>query len=91
LRLTYGPLRALHRVPPASAVPPEEEDRRWGHIADNVTALVGTLAVTADEERTPAPPDGPVLRRYARLLELIGDACRVEAERLGDGDGRSGP
>ncbi|MBT2414099.1 FUSC family protein [Streptomyces sp. ISL-12] len=91
LRLTYGPLRALHRVPPASTVPPEEEDRRWGHIADNVTALTRTLAVTADEHRTPTPPEGPVLRLYARLLELIGDACRVEAERLRGDDGRNGP
>jgi hypothetical protein len=90
LRLTYGPLRALHRVPPASAVPPEDEDRRWGHLADNVTALTRTLAVTADEHRTPAPPEGPVLRLYARLLELIGDACRVEADRLGGGDGETG-
>ncbi|GGS77753.1 MULTISPECIES: FUSC family protein [Streptomyces] len=90
LRLTYAPLRALHRVPPASAVPPEEEDRRWGHIADNVTALTRTLAVTADERRTPAPPERPVLRRYARLLELIGDACRVEAGRLGGGNGETG-
>ncbi|MEU4658217.1 FUSC family protein [Streptomyces sp. NPDC023723] len=91
LRLTYGPLRALHRVPPAAAVPPEDEDRRWGQLADNVTALTRTLAVTADEHRTPAPPEEPVLRLYARLLALIGDACQVEADRLGGGDGATGP
>ncbi|GAA4789087.1 FUSC family protein [Streptomyces ziwulingensis] len=82
LRLTYGPLRALHRVPSASTVPPEDEDRRWSRVVGNVTALVRTLAVTVDERRTPVPPEGAVLRLYARLLELIGDACQVQAGRL---------
>ncbi len=86
LRLTYGPLRALHRVPPASTVPSDDEDRRWSAVVGNVTALTRTLAVTADERRTPVSPEAPVLRLYARLLELIGDACRAEAERLRKGD-----
>ncbi|WP_437022879.1 FUSC family protein [Streptomyces sp. enrichment culture] len=80
LRLTYGPLRALHRVPVAA--PPEREDQRWGRVTGHVTALIRTLTVAADENRTPAPPEGTVLERYARLLELIGDACHAEAGRL---------
>lgn len=80
LRLTYGPLRALHRVPVAA--PPEQEDQRWDRVTGHVTALIRTLTVAADENRTPAPPEGPVLERYARLLELIGDACHAEAGRL---------
>ncbi|MFG3126900.1 aromatic acid exporter family protein [Streptomyces tendae] len=80
LRLTSGPLRRLHRGP--TVVPPEDEDRRWSRVTGNLTALTRTLAVAADEHRTPAPPDGPVLDLYARLLRLIGDACRVEAGRL---------
>ncbi|MFG3213360.1 FUSC family protein [Streptomyces tendae] len=80
LRLTSGPLRRLHRGP--AVVPPEDEDRRWSRVTGNLTALTRTLAVAADEHRTPAPPDGPVLDLYARLLRLIGDACRVEAGRL---------
>ncbi|MFG3101978.1 aromatic acid exporter family protein [Streptomyces sp. NPDC048182] len=83
LRLTYGPLRVLHRAP--RAAPPEEEDQRWGRVTGNITALTRTLSVAADEQRTPAPPEGPVVRRYARLLELIGDACHLEADRIGDG------
>ncbi|PZT71379.1 FUSC family protein [Streptomyces sp. SW4] len=80
LRLTYAPLRALNRIP--SALPPEEEDQRWGRIAGHVAALTRTLAVAADERRTPVPPRGPVVEQYARLLDLIGDACRAEADRL---------
>jgi hypothetical protein len=80
LRLTYGPLRALHRAP--AAVPPEQEDQRWNRITGHMTALIRTLAVAADENRTPAPPEGPVLELYARLLELIGDACHADAGRL---------
>ncbi|MFG3337204.1 aromatic acid exporter family protein [Streptomyces tendae] len=80
LRLTSGPLRRLHRGP--TVVPPEDEDRRWSRVTGNLTALTRTLAVAADEHRTPAPPDGPVLDLYARLLRLIGDACQVEAGRL---------
>jgi hypothetical protein len=38
--------------------------------------------VAADDDRTPAPPEGSVLRSYARLLELIGDACHAERDRL---------
>ncbi|MET9777240.1 FUSC family protein [Streptomyces sp. NPDC006367] len=80
LRLTYGPLRVLHRAPPPA--PPEEEDQRWGRVTGNITALTRTLAVAADEHRTPAPPEGPVLGLYARLLELIGDSCHAEAGRV---------
>ncbi|MEU5742646.1 FUSC family protein [Streptomyces tendae] len=80
LRLTSGPLRRLHRGP--TVVPPEEEDRRWSRVTGNLTALTRALAVAADEHRTPAPPDGPVLDLYARLLRLIGDACHAEAGRL---------
>ncbi|MEV4233539.1 aromatic acid exporter family protein, partial [Streptomyces bobili] len=46
LRLTSGPLRALHRVP--LDVPPESEDGRWGRVTGHVTALTRTLAVAAD-------------------------------------------
>ncbi|MDG9689142.1 aromatic acid exporter family protein [Streptomyces sp. DH17] len=81
LRLTSGPLRALRRVP-TTDVPPEEEDQRWSRVTGNVSALTRTLAVAADENRTPAPPQGPVLDLYARLLRLIGDSCRAEADRL---------
>ncbi|GGQ12658.1 aromatic acid exporter family protein [Streptomyces mutabilis] len=81
LRLTSGPLRALRRAPTA-AVPPEEEDQRWSRVTGNISALTRTLAVAADENRTPAPPQGPVLDLYARLLRLIGDSCRAEADRL---------
>nr|WP_179350288.1 aromatic acid exporter family protein [Streptomyces sp. Alain-F2R5] len=81
LRLTSGPLRALRRVP-TTDVPPEEEDQRWSRVTGNISALTRTLAVAADENRTPAPPQGPVLDLYARLLRLIGDSCRAEADRL---------
>jgi hypothetical protein len=80
LRLTSGPLRALHRVP--LDVPPESEDARWGGVADHVTALTRTLAVAADDDRAPALPEAAALRVYARLLELIGDACATQAERF---------
>ncbi|MFC7846198.1 aromatic acid exporter family protein [Streptomyces sp. NPDC057382] len=85
LRLTSGPLRALHRVPHAAALPPVEEDERLGRITGHVTALTRALAVSVDDERTPAPPGGEALRSYARLLELIGDACRAQAENLSEG------
>ncbi|MFF8970112.1 aromatic acid exporter family protein [Streptomyces sp. NPDC014995] len=80
LRLTAGPLRALHRVP--LDVPPESEDARWGRVTDHVTALTRTLAVAADDDRAPAPPRAAALRVYARLLELLGDACEAQAEGL---------
>ncbi|MFI0085306.1 aromatic acid exporter family protein [Streptomyces bobili] len=80
LRLTSGPLRALHRIP--LDVPPESEDGRWGRVTGHVAALTRTLAVAADGDRTPAPPDAAALRTYARLLELLGHICRAEAERL---------
>jgi hypothetical protein len=80
LRLTSGPLRRLHRAP--AAVPPEDEDQRWSRVTGNITALTRTLMVAADEHRTPAPPDGPVLDLYARLLRLLGDSCHTEAGRL---------
>ncbi len=89
LRLTYGPLRALRRAP--APVPPEEEDQRWSRVTGNITALTRTLTVAADEHRTPAPPDGPVLDLYARLLKLIGDSCHAEAGlRMGE-SAESGP
>ncbi|MBQ1095062.1 FUSC family protein [Streptomyces sp. b94] len=89
LRLTYGPLRALRRAP--APVPPEEEDQRWSRVTGNITALTRTLAVAADEHRTPAPPQGAVLDLYARLLKLIGDSCHAEAGlRLGE-SAESGP
>ncbi|MGV9556843.1 FUSC family protein [Streptomyces sp. NPDC003522] len=87
LRLTSGPLRALHRLP--LDVPPETEDARWGRVTDHVVALTRTLAVAADDERAPAPPGTAALRTYARLLELLGDACRTAARRTataGTGD-----
>ncbi|MFI2410870.1 aromatic acid exporter family protein [Streptomyces sp. NPDC018947] len=89
LRLTYGPLRVLHRAPPPA--PPEDEDHRWQRVTGNITALTRTLAVAADEHRTPAPPEGPVLDLYARLLGLIGDSCHAEAARLLGEDTGSGP
>ncbi|MEG8280310.1 FUSC family protein [Streptomyces sp. AHA2] len=85
LRLTSGPLRALHRVPNAAALPPVEEDERLGRITGHVTALTRALAVSVDDNRTPVPPQGEALRSYARLLELIGDACRAQADRLCEG------
>ncbi|MFG2679867.1 aromatic acid exporter family protein [Streptomyces sp. NPDC048392] len=80
LRLTSGPLRWLYRAP--TGVPPVAEDQRWSRVTGNITALTRTLAVAADERRTPAPPEGPVLELYARLLRLIGDACHAQAGRL---------
>lgn len=79
LRLTSGPLRALHRLP--LDVPPETEDARWDRVTDHVVALTRTLAVAADGERAPAPPGTAALRTYARLLELLGGACRAASER----------
>ncbi|WP_030674938.1 FUSC family protein [Streptomyces cellulosae] len=83
LRLTAGPLRAARRLPPQS-VPPAEEDERWSRVTGHIAALTRTLTVAADDGRTPAPPDGPALRSYARLLDLIGDACHAESRRLLD-------
>lgn len=80
LRLTSGPLRAVRR--PATPAPPEAEDERWSRVTGHIRALTRTLAVAVDEDRTPLPPDGPALRAYARLLELIGDACHAEGRRL---------
>ncbi|CAL9364634.1 hypothetical protein SUDANB132_00730 [Streptomyces sp. enrichment culture] len=85
LRLTSGLLRGLHRAP-TKALPPVEEDERFGRITGHVTALTRTLAVAADERRTPSAPDAAMLRCYAELLELLGDSCGAEADRLvGDG------
>ncbi|WP_243762483.1 aromatic acid exporter family protein [Streptomyces sp. Tu 3180] len=86
LRLTSGALRALHRAPTA-ALPPEDEDERFGRVSGHIAALVRTLAVAADEDRTPTPPDAEVLRCYAELLDLLGDTCHAETERLLDGGG----
>ncbi|GGV39267.1 FUSC family protein [Streptomyces griseoflavus] len=90
LRLTSGVLRALHRAP-TTGLPPAEEDERFGRVTGHVTALTRTLAVAADEERTPAAPDEEVLRSYAELLELLGDSCRAEADRLLGGSAREDP
>ncbi|MGA5895621.1 FUSC family protein [Streptomyces venetus] len=85
LRLTHGPLRALHRVSHVP-LPPPDEDERLSRVTGHVTALTRALAVAVDDNRTSAPPEGPALRSYADLLDLIGDACRMEADRLLDGD-----
>ncbi|MEU6478774.1 aromatic acid exporter family protein [Streptomyces sp. NPDC047017] len=81
LRLTSGPLRALRGVR-ASYVPPDTEDERWGRITGHMRALTRTLAIAADEDRAPAPPDAELLRTYADLLEQIAGACRAESARL---------
>ncbi|MEV5151172.1 aromatic acid exporter family protein [Streptomyces werraensis] len=81
LRLTSGMLRKLHRAP-TEALPPEDEDERLGRITGHVTALTRSLAVAADEERSPASPDPEVLDSYGKLLELLADSCRAEADRL---------
>lgn len=81
LRLTSGLLRALYRAPTV-ALPPEQEDERFGRVTGHVTALTRTLSVAADENRTPAAPDHTVLCRYGELLGLIGDHCLSEAGRL---------
>nr|WP_030863849.1 aromatic acid exporter family protein [Streptomyces sp. NRRL S-37] len=81
LRLTSGVLRALYRAP-TEALPPEDEDERFSRVTGHLTALARTLAVAADEERTPAAPDAAVLGCYAELLELLGDVCHAEAGRL---------
>ncbi|WP_407111993.1 aromatic acid exporter family protein (plasmid) [Streptomyces sp. DSM 116494] len=90
LLLTSGILRTLHRAPTA-ALPPEQEDQRFGRVTGHVTALTRSLAVAADENRTPAAPDAAVLRCYAELLELLGDSCRAEADRLVAGGQRADP
>ncbi|WP_372487621.1 FUSC family protein [Streptomyces lomondensis] len=82
LRLTYAPLRALHRVPHRGVLPPVDEDERFARVTGHVTALTRALAVSVDDSRAPAPPEGPALRSYARLLELVGDACRADADSL---------
>ncbi len=82
LRLTDGALRALRRLP--TRLPPETEDERWSRVTGHVRALTRTLAIAADEDRAPAPPDAPLLRTYADLLELIAQACHAESGRLLD-------
>ncbi|WP_039934341.1 hypothetical protein, partial [Streptomyces viridochromogenes] len=84
LRLTLGPLRALHRAS-HRPLPPPDEDERLCRVTGHVTALTRALAVAVDDNRTSAPPEGPALRSYADLLDLIGGACRMEADRLLDG------
>ncbi|WP_190196604.1 FUSC family protein [Streptomyces djakartensis] len=81
LRLTYGPLRTLHRVS-SMPLPPTDEDERWSRVTGHVTALTRALAVAVDDKRTSAPPEGPALRTYAELLDLIGDVCLREADCL---------
>ncbi|CAL9348268.1 hypothetical protein SUDANB21_06387 [Streptomyces sp. enrichment culture] len=81
LLLTSGWLRTLHRAP-TEALPSEDEDERLGRVTGHVTALTRSLAVAADEERSAAVPDPEVLRSYGKLLELLADSCRAEADRL---------
>jgi hypothetical protein len=81
LLLTSGWLRTLHRAP-TEALPSEDEDERLGRVTGHVTALTRSLAVAADEERSAAAPDPEVLRSYGKLLELLADSCRAEADRL---------
>ncbi|WP_328484397.1 aromatic acid exporter family protein [Streptomyces sp. NBC_00377] len=89
LRLTSGPLRGLRRGP--LDAPPEAEDDRWSRVTAHVTALTRTLAVAADGDRTPAPPEEAALRTYARLLDLVGDACQADAaDRPPEPDSRRG-
>ncbi|MGA5797477.1 FUSC family protein [Streptomyces cellulosae] len=85
LLLTSGWLRTLHRAP-TEALPSEDEDERLGRITGHVTALTRSLAVAADEERSAATPDPEVLRSYGKLLELLADSCRAEADRLLGGE-----
>ncbi len=80
LRLTAAPLRAVRRPP--EPAPPEQDDERWSRVTGHIRALTRTLAVAADDERVPTAPSGTVLDSYARLLELIGDACHAEARRI---------
>ncbi|MEW1682250.1 aromatic acid exporter family protein [Streptomyces sp. T12] len=90
LRLTSGILRSLHRAP-TEALPAEDEDERFSRITGHVTALTRTLAVAADEERSPVAPDAEVLRSYGELLELLGDSCHAEADRLLGEEGAADP
>ncbi|GGV56868.1 FUSC family protein [Streptomyces massasporeus] len=85
LRLTYAPLRALHRVPHDGVLPAVDEDERLSRVTGHVATLTRALAVSVDDKRTPAPPEGPALLSYARLLELIGDALCAEADSLLEG------
>ncbi|WP_306970941.1 FUSC family protein [Streptomyces afghaniensis] len=90
LRLTYGPLRALHRVP-HMPLPPPDEDERLSRVTGHVTALTRALAVAVDGNRTPAPPEGAALRSYADLLDMIGEVCNAEGDRLLNGSVDSRP
>ncbi|MGA5116078.1 FUSC family protein [Streptomyces pseudogriseolus] len=90
MRLTSGVLRRLHRAP-TQALPSEDEDERLGRITGHVTALTRSLAVAADEERSPAAPDPEVLRSYGKLLELLGDSCRADSDRLLGEEGSADP
>ncbi|MEU1263265.1 aromatic acid exporter family protein [Streptomyces cellulosae] len=90
LLLTSGWLRTLHRAP-TEALPSEDEDERLGRITGHVTALTRSLAVAADEERSAATPDPEVLRSYGKLLELLADSCRAEADRLLGGEESGDP
>ncbi|MFG2456017.1 aromatic acid exporter family protein [Streptomyces sp. NPDC048523] len=80
LRLTAGPRRAVRRLP--ASIPPEQDDERWSRVTGHIRALTRTLVVAADEDRAPVAPAGPVLDAYADLLQLIGDACHAESDRL---------
>ena len=89
LRLTAAPRRAVRRLP--ASVPPEQDDERWSRVTGHIRALTRTLAVAADDGRAPVPPAGPVLDSYADLLQLIGDACHAESDRLLTADGAARP
>ncbi|MEV7736102.1 aromatic acid exporter family protein [Streptomyces sp. NPDC088921] len=89
LRLTAAPRRAVRRLP--ESVPPEEDDERWSRVTGHIRALTRTLAVASDDGRAPAPPARPVLDAYADLLQLIGDACHAESDRLLTADGQARP
>ncbi|WP_433920151.1 aromatic acid exporter family protein [Streptomyces canus] len=89
LRVTAAPRRAVRRLP--ASIPPEQDDERWSRVTGHIRALTRTLAVAADDGRAPAPPAGHVLDAYADLLQLIGDACHAESERLLTAEGAARP
>ncbi|WP_166020589.1 FUSC family protein [Streptomyces chilikensis] len=83
LRLAPDRLRRLRRIPPN--VPSAEEDERWARVTGQVVALTRALSVAADADRSPLPPDGAALERYAGMLEVLGLACEAESRRLASG------
>ncbi|TPQ18165.1 FUSC family protein [Streptomyces sporangiiformans] len=87
LRLTRGWLRAFHRVP--LDVPAGGEDERWSRITGHVAALTRALTAAVDDNRIAGPPDGTTGESYARLLALLGEACRRESRSLLESCGRT--